>query len=255
MSLKWIVSIFLCFVSFGILMSSKSVLYTVEAILVFNIPLVLLIMIKVYTSEGMEWDYVKESVMYIYHTPSYSAFSTALFLFMGSVNLIIFNRVFPKKQRITWLQVGLIFLVVAGSAATTYFAPAGYHGFEHVDTLVHPWTATSDSIRLKFGFIERVLFIFLTLYLAVAFLNIVIHWHVMMEVLKKVIWLKWFKWRERNLTPYLFIIVLWFISLPVSSYLTEYQVTLYTSYFFQTLPASLIAIFLMLWFINRRAKT
>ncbi|WP_129727353.1 GerAB/ArcD/ProY family transporter [Ectobacillus funiculus] len=54
MPLQWIISIFLCFISFGILMSSKSVLYTVEAVLVFNIPLVVLIMTKAYTSEGME---------------------------------------------------------------------------------------------------------------------------------------------------------------------------------------------------------
>ncbi|MFB9760157.1 GerAB/ArcD/ProY family transporter [Ectobacillus funiculus] len=254
MSIQWIVSIFLCFVSFGILMSSKSVLYTVEAVLVFNIPLVLLIMIKAYTGDGMEWDYVKESVMYIYHTPSYSAFSAALFPVIGAGNLIIFNRVFTKKQRMTLLQLGLIFLVLAGNLATTYLVPIGYIGFEHIDRIIYPWVRTSDAMRLEFGFIERVLFVFLVLYLAVSFLSILIHWHVVIELLKKVIWLKRFKWKERNLTPYLFVGVFWFISTQMASYLTEYQVTLYTSYFFNCMPAFLIATLLMLWFIKRRAK-
>ncbi|MFB9761308.1 GerAB/ArcD/ProY family transporter [Ectobacillus funiculus] len=255
MSLQWITSIFLCFISFGILMSSKSVLYTVETLLVFNIPLVLIIMIKAYTSEGMEWDYVKESVMYIYHTPSYSAFSTALFPALGAVNLIIFNRVFTKKQRMTLLQIGLIFFLLAGNLATTYFVPIGYIGFEHIDRLGYPWVRTSDAMRLEFGFIERVLFIFLMLYLAVSFLSILIHWHVVIELLKKVIWLKWFKWKERNLTPYLFVGVFWFISMQMASHLTEYQVTLYSNYFFNCLPAFFTIILLVLWFINRRAKT
>ena len=254
MPLQWIASIFLCFISFGILMSSKSVLYTLEAVLIFNIPFVLLIMIKAYTSEGMEWDYVKESVMYIYHTPSYSAFSTALFPTLGAANLIIFNRVFTKKQRITLLQIGLIFFVFAGNLATTYFVPIGYNGFEYVNRIVYPWVRTSDAMRLEFGFIERVLFIFLMLYLAVSFLSILIHWHVVIELLKKVIWLKWFKWKERNLTPYLFVGVFWFISMQMASHLTEYQVILYTSYFFNCLPAFLISIHLVLWFIKRKAK-
>ncbi|MFP3125875.1 spore germination protein [Ectobacillus funiculus] len=254
MSIQWIVSIFLCFISFGILMSSKSVLYTIETVLVFNIPLVFIIMIKAYTSEGMEWDFIKKSAMYIYHTPSYSAFSAFLFSAAGAGNLIIFNRVFTKKQRITWLQLGLIFFMLTGSLATTYFVPMGYNGFESVDRIVYPWIRTSDAMRLDFGFVERVLFIFLMLYLAVSFLSILMHWHVAIELLKKVIWLKWFKWKKRNLTPYLFIGVFWFISLQTSSHLTEYQVTLYTGYFFNGLLAFLISALLVFWFIKRRAQ-
>ncbi|WP_342048030.1 GerAB/ArcD/ProY family transporter [Bacillus sp. OTU530] len=255
MSLQWITAIFLCFISFGILMNSKSVLYTLEAILVFSIPLVLILMIKAYTSEGMEWDYVKESIMYIYHTPSYSAFSAALFPTLGAANLIIFNRVFTKKQRITLLQIGLIFFMLAGNLATTYFVPIGYNGFEQVNRILYPWSRTSDAMRLDFGFIERVLFVFLVLYLVVSFLSILIHWHVVIELLKKVIWLKRFKWKERNLTPYLFVGVFWFISLQTASYITGYQITLYANYFFNCLPAFFTIIFLVLWFINRRAKT
>ncbi|MFC6605288.1 hypothetical protein ACFQDF_33295 [Ectobacillus funiculus] len=159
-------------------------LYTIETVLVFNIPLVFIIMIKAYTSEGMEWDFVKESVMYIYHIPSYSAFSAALFPSIGAGNLIIFNRVFTKKQRITWPQLGLIFFILTGNLATTYFVPIGYSGFEYIDRILYPWVRTSDAMRLDFGFVERVLFIFLTLYLAVSFLSILMHWHVVIELLK-----------------------------------------------------------------------
>ncbi len=192
--------------------------------------------------------------MYIYHTPSYSAFSAALFSAIGAANLIIFNRVFTKKQRMTLLQLGLIFFTLTGNLATTYFVPMGYIGFNHIDRIIYPWVATSDALRLGFGFIERVAFVFLVLYLAVSFLSILIHWHVVIELLKKLMWLERFKWKERNLTSYLFVSVLWLISLQGAAYLTEYQVTLYTSYFFNCLPACLIALVLVLSFINRRAK-
>ncbi|GAA3328939.1 hypothetical protein GCM10020331_074940 [Ectobacillus funiculus] len=55
-------------------------------------------MIKAYTGEGMKWDFVKKSVMYIYPIPDYSAFSACSYVFfLGAANLIIFNRVFTKK--------------------------------------------------------------------------------------------------------------------------------------------------------------
>lgn len=255
MPVTWIVSIFLCFISFGMLMSTKSVLYTIEAIVFFNIPLVVLIIIKAYTGEGMSWDFVKKSVMYVYHIPDYAAFSACSYVFLGAASLIIFNRVFTKKQKMNWLELGITFFVMAGNLATTYFIPMGYNGFEQIDRLVYPWIITSDSMRIEFGFVERVLFIFLVLYLAISFLSILIHWHVTIELLKSVFWLKRFQWKGRNLTPYLFVSLFWFFSLISLPYVTEYDVTVYTRGFFNILPFFFIVVLTMLWFIKRRAKT
>lgn len=255
MPVSWIVCIFLCFISFGVLMSSKSVLYTIEAVLFFNIPLVILVMIKAYTGDGMHWDFVKKAVMYIYHIPDYTAFSACSYVFLGAANLIIFNRVFTKKQKMSWLQLGITFLVMAGNLFTTYFIPIGYNGFDHIDKLVYPWILTSDSMRIEFGFVERVLFIFLVLYLAISFLSILIHWHVTIELLKSVFWFKRFRWKERNLTPYLFVSIFWLVSLRLVPNVTEYEVTLYTKYFFNVLPFFFVIILGMFWVIKRRAKT
>ncbi|MFB9761265.1 GerAB/ArcD/ProY family transporter [Ectobacillus funiculus] len=255
MPVTWIICIFLCFISFGVLMNTKSVLYTIEAIVVFNIPLVILIMIKAYTGEGMKWDFVKKSVMYIYPIPDYSAFSACSYVFLGAANLIIFNRVFTKKQKMSWLQLGITLLIAGGNLATTYFIPIGYNGFDQIDRLVYPWILTSDSMRIEFGFVERVLFIFLVLYLAISFLSILIHWHVTVELLKSLFWLKRFQWKGRNLTPYLFVSLFWFISLIIVPYVTEQDVTVYTMSFFNILPFFFIVVLAMLWVIKRRAKT
>lgn len=255
MPLSWIVCIFLCFISFGVLMSSKSVLYTVEAVLFFNIPLVIIIIIKAYTGDGMKWDFVKQAAMYIYHTPDYSSFAACSYMFLGATNLIIFNRVFTKRQKMNWLQLGITILTLAGSLCTTYFVPIGYNGFDHIGKLVYPWVLTSDSMRIEFGFVERVLFIFLVLYLAISFLSILIHWHVTTELLKSVFWLERFQWKGRNLTPYLLVSLFWFISLILIPYVTEHEVTVYTRNFFNLLPAFLMIVLIMFWFIKRRAKT
>ncbi|MCM3671145.1 spore germination protein [Mesobacillus maritimus] len=255
MPLVWITAIFLLFISYGILMKTSSVLYTVEFVLVCCLPVIFIIIIKAYTTAEMEWDFVKESMMYVYRLPTFSALAASTYLLLGGFNLIIFNRFFTKrKQKMTLLQILFLGIVAFGSLFTTYFVPIGLNGFEGVETISYPWITTSDALRLELGIIERVLFVFLILYLAVSFLSLLIHWHVSLELFRSVIQIKRLKWKEKNLVPYIIIGVFWIISLQLTKYLTEHQLTIYTSYFFDGLLISFIAMVGLFWFILRRAK-
>ncbi|KMY55325.1 hypothetical protein AC623_16420 [Bacillus sp. FJAT-27231] len=254
MPLMGIISMMVLFVSFGILMNSKSVLYTVEIVALLSIPFTIFIFVKMYLDKGMNWDFVREAMMYIGNMPDYPSFSASLYVILGPANLIIFNRVFTDKQKMTWKEVLIIGMTGAFALFTSYFIPIGFQGFKHINYLIHPWFLTADSIRMKFGFIERVLFIFALVNLAVSFLSILVHWHVTTELLKNIIWFKKFQWKGYNLTPLVFVGLFWIGSLVIIPYLTEPQLYEYTKYALNFLsPYVLVILFSLLW-IKKRAR-
>lgn len=58
-------------------------------------------------------------------------------------------------------------------------------------------------IKNEFFIIERVLYVFLLFYLGIAFLNIIIHWHVAIEFLKFVFNLDNIKYKGKNIGRFL----------------------------------------------------
>lgn len=254
-NLSYIVSLILIFIYYGALMKTKSVLYAIESIFIFTLPLILFIMIKGSTNPDFEWDFVKVSLMHIYQMPKYSTVCAAAFIFWGPANLIIFNRVMTKKQKMSWKSLLMIGIVGAGILGTVYFVPIGMLGFAGVDNVISPSITTADTLHFKYWIIERVLFFTLMLFLAIIFISILIHWHVAIELLKKVVYVKKFKWKNQNLTPHLFLIIFWLLSLKVVTYLTEYQLVKYTSYFYSLFPVLLLLMFLIFVVIKRRAHS
>lgn len=256
MSILLIASLFLIFISYGVLMRTDSVLYTIETVLIFSIPLVIFLLYKAYRSPEFSWDFVGVAVMHINHWPSYSAFSAALFCFLGVANIIIYNHAFKdRKFQLSWKPI--IFIGLAGtlSIMSTFIIPIGLNGFERIEQFVYPAISTSDTLRMKFGLIERVLYVFFTFFMAITFVSLLIHWHVAMELAKNVFWLKKFKWKKVNLTPVLFLAVFWIIALFLTVYLNEYTLFTYTQFFFNCQPPFFILIFILFWFIHRRAQT
>lgn len=256
MSILLIASLFLIFISYGILMQTKSILYTVETVLIFSIPLIAFMFIKAYRSPHFMWEFVGVAVMHSNHWPNYSAFSASLYCFLGIANLIVFNRAFPKKNfQLSWKSMLFIGIVGTITIISTYLIPIGLNGFEKIDSLVYPAITTSDTLRMKFGIVERVLFIFFMFFLAVTFISLLIHWHVAIELCKNIFWLKNFKWKNTNLTPYIFIGIFWAVTIFLTHYLNEYTLLIYAKYFFNCLPPFFLLMFILFWFIRRRAKT
>jgi hypothetical protein len=107
---------------------------------------------------------------------------------------------------------------------------------------------------MKYGIIERVLYLFLPFFMAITFLSMLIHWHVAMEIFKNILWFKRFKRKTFNLTPYLYMAAFWLVTFKLVTYLTEHQLLVYTGFFFNILPPLAILFFCTFWYISRRAK-
>lgn len=245
----------LIFVTFGILMASQQVLYTVEIIFLFSIPFIIFIVTSLITNNGIEWGFIGKAMMYVNHSPSYVALTATLFMFyIGIFSLEIFNREFKKRKKVTILQLCILFIFGAGILFTLYFLPIGYNGFENIHEITYPWLITSDSLRISLPFLERVMYIFLLVYLAISFLGMIISWHIALEILKSVVWFKSFKWKKRNLTPFIFILMIWIISLMVQVYMTEVQINSFVTYFYKILPLFILLKMLVFWYIYRRAR-
>lgn len=241
-------------VIFGALMKTDRVLYTVEIILLITFPLILFIFYKAYTSESLEWDFVKEAALYVNQLPNLNVFSACFFLFLGVANLFIFNRFFTKEQIFGWKQIIIIAIVSVSTLFTTYFIPIGFNGFENIDELIYPWISTSDSLRMDFFIIERVLYVFLLFYLGIAFLSIIIHWHVCLEFLKFVFKLDNIKYKGKNIGKFFPIPFLMAISLFFIRELNENQLFRYTSLFYNSLIIAFPLMVTLFFFIKRRMK-
>lgn len=255
MSIILIACLFLIFISYGILMKTKSVLYTIETVLIFAVPLIALILFKGYGSPDFMWDFVGVAIMHSNHLPSYDTFTAALFCFLGIANLIIFNRVFQAKNfALSWKSMLLIGAMGAITILSSYIIPIGLNGFEKIDSFVYPGISTSDTLRMRFGVVERVLYVFFMFYLAITFVSLLIHWHVAIELCKNIFWLKKFKWKDNNLTPFIYVGMFWGLTLFFTVYLNEYHLLQLTTYFFRILPPFFLFIFSLFWLIKRRAR-
>lgn len=249
------ISLLLIFsIIFGCLMKTERVLYTIELILLITFPLILFIFYKAYTSNSLEWDFVKEAALYVNQLPNINSFASCFYLFLGVANLFIFNRFFTKKQNYKWKHMASIGIISTLTLFTTYFIPIGFNGFESIDDLVYPWITTSDSLRMEFFMIERVLFVFLLFYLGVAFLSILIHWHVSLEFLKSIFNLEKIKFRGLNVgnfIPLPFFIV---TSLLFVRKLNEYQLFRFSSIFYNSLIIFFPLLIILFFFIKRSMK-
>lgn len=162
--------------------SSRSVLYLMEIVIIINLPLIVFILYKAIRSQSMDWDAVRVMTHYMGELPTLNSVSGATYVFTGYINMAIFNRTFQDVKRIQWFWA----VPVLGTLvlATSFFIPIGYHGTYGVDQYIYTWVSTSDSMRMEFGFIERVLYVFLLLYLSISLLFVSVTWHVGAELFK-----------------------------------------------------------------------
>ncbi|USB33999.1 GerAB/ArcD/ProY family transporter [Paenibacillus sp. YPG26] len=172
---------FLVVVCLAIRLTSESILYGLEVLIVINVPIIIYVLFKALLNPMFSWDAVMQVITYSLKAPSYGAIAQATFIFTGYLNLAVFNRVFDKVRiRQLWLIgiFGFLTLVV------TVFIPIGYQGTINVERHVYPWFSTADVLRTKNFIIERVLFFFYFTYLTLSLVSSIIHWHVALEMFK-----------------------------------------------------------------------
>ncbi|WHT49284.1 hypothetical protein QNH10_06695 [Sporosarcina thermotolerans] len=231
MSLYTIVLTFVIVVTFGVFMKAHNILYMSEIIFVVVVPFIVFIQMKGYFSRDLNWDYVRVALMEINHLPDYGAFTSSLFIVVGTANLVIFNRVFTQLKKPTGKGITLLGFFLAYVLATTYFLPIGFTGYDAIKNTMFPWIMTSDSIRMKFGVIERIVFLFIGSFLALGVVSIIMHWHVSIQLLSSVLYSERFKWKSFNLTSPLLIVIFWAVAMTVVVKITTDGLFKYVSMF------------------------
>ncbi|GIO11573.1 hypothetical protein J19TS2_11280 [Cohnella xylanilytica] len=141
---------------------TRTVLYLLEIVIVTNIPFILLILYKSIGTPFMNWYAVWDAVSdYLWRWPNMEVVSAATYLFTGYINLAIFNKESEGTFRPRLL--GLVPVIGLLTLMTTALIPIGFHGEHGAIRYVNAWVSTADSIRIEFGVVERVIYVFLLL--------------------------------------------------------------------------------------------
>ncbi|MCZ8517072.1 hypothetical protein O9H85_32930 [Paenibacillus filicis] len=199
LSLVAVLLFFLAVVGWGAVQNSRTVLYVTEIITLLNVPLIFFIMIKAFTSSYMRWKEIFSMGAFAFNWPTWSSLSAATYLFNGYIEMVILHREFEGKftTKYHWIIpiMGLL------SFITTFAVPIGFHGLMAVGDYPYPWVVTADSMRFKLGFVERVVFVFLLLYIGISIMYGIVAWHNSIELLKgafektiKGQWQRYFPW-------------------------------------------------------------
>ncbi len=255
MSIYTITLSILVTVFFGVLLKSKSVLYTLEIVFVLSIPVGTIMFFKLFTSNELDFDQVRLALMHINTLPDYTAFTSSTFMFIGCANLIVFNKYLKEKQYISKWSLVMISIFGVFMIINSYLIPIGLSGFDQIDQFLFPWTSAADAVRMKFGFIERVVFIFMFLFVTTSFVSIIIHWHVAYKLLLSVFRWKFLQIKQKNYTPYLIVLIFCSIGMWVTSQITQNQLYEYSKYYYNVLPLFVAVLFLSMLAIKKGAAS
>ncbi|REB11126.1 hypothetical protein DVB69_01120 [Sporosarcina sp. BI001-red] len=255
MSIYTITLSILITVFFGVLLKSKSVLFTLEIVFIIMIPLFVLMFFKLFTSSELDLDQVRLAITHINTLPDYTSFTSSTFMFMGSANLIIYNKYFKEKHHISKGALVAITCLGIFLIINAYLIPIGYSGFDKVHQLMFPWTSSVDAVRMKFGFIERVVFIFMFLFVTISFISMIVHWHVAYKLVLSVFRLKILQVQQQNYTPFLIAFVFCVIGMWITIQATQYDLYHYSMYYYNILPIFVAIFFLTMLAIKRGASS
>lgn len=170
--------VLLCFCGIGCwaaIHRPQSILYVTEVVICLNLPVIAYIMYKALTSSWFKWDAVLILGDYAFKFPTWKALSAATYSFAGYINLSVYNREFKStKIKMLWL-IPIIGIVVL---FTSVVVPVGLLGIDKVDSYIYTWITSADTLRMKFGLIERVLYLFLFVYIGFSLSFITITWNI-----------------------------------------------------------------------------
>ncbi|KEO82029.1 hypothetical protein EL26_17835 [Tumebacillus flagellatus] len=157
-------------------LESDLVMYGVEVLFIFVVPVIVFLLGKALFSKSMNWLEVSDIATHLWSLPDLKSVGAATFLFSGFVNMAIFGRHFPSRLKpLHYWMLGVMGLSVI---LTSFLIPIGFLGSFSVERYAFPWMSTADSMRMEFFFIERVVGPFLLLYLILSTLCTIVTWHV-----------------------------------------------------------------------------
>ncbi|WP_123040312.1 GerAB/ArcD/ProY family transporter [Cohnella candidum] len=152
-----------------------AILNLAEFIIVLNSPFVLYIMFKTLSSPWFDWDSVKILSDYVLHPPTWTAVAAASYPFTGYINMALYNRAFNQTRlKGLWLIpiIGVSILFVS------FVVPIGLLGIDSSGDYLYTWITAADTLRMQYGFIERVVYLFLFIYIGFSLLFVTVTWNV-----------------------------------------------------------------------------
>jgi len=178
-----IVIIMLVIVGFAATRNLLSVAYIVEFMTAVSIPFIAFIVFKTFTNPIFNFDSVFAVTQHYKSLPNLLTISSAAFLFSGYSHLGLFKNQEkkPLKFRYSWPApvVVLVLLVI------TIFVPIGMLGTEASAQYKFVWSVATDATQMPYGFIERLMFIFIVVLLSVAVTYIVSTLSQVIDVIKR----------------------------------------------------------------------
>ena len=156
--------------------STRTVQFVHEMMIIIVSPLLIMFLMKAIFNPGMDWNAIRYVSGYVSKPPSFITIAAGSFLFSGFMSLIVFNRFHQQGFRFRFRWIVPVFATFF--LAVTFFVPIGFHGTEAVEDYVYLWSMTADSMIMEYGFINRVLFVFLLIFTGVSLLFIMNTWHV-----------------------------------------------------------------------------
>ncbi|SFC92412.1 Spore germination protein [Bacillus sp. OV322] len=181
MDVRVITGLLIATVIFGAARQTKSVMFLTEIIIIITFPLVAFILFKAVTSDFFYPIHVLRELHFTWQWPSYSSICASTYLFTGYINLGIANRYIDSSKvlRFFWLVPVLGTLIII----STFFIPLGFFGIEAIGDFVYPWLITADTLKMEYGFIERVSFFFLLVFLLLSLLFGIVTWHIGLKLI------------------------------------------------------------------------
>ncbi|MFF2876467.1 GerAB/ArcD/ProY family transporter [Gottfriedia sp. NPDC057991] len=176
LNMGYVLAFFLVIVIYGANCYTKSILNVIEIMVLVATPVVFFIVYKALASNYFYFVHIKRILHYFWQMPNYSSISAATYFFTGYINLAIINRYLETKKvvKFLWILPLIGFVVIS----FTFFVPIAFLGVKGINDVVFPWVFITDSLRMEYGFIERVLYLMLYIFLLLSLLFSILTWHV-----------------------------------------------------------------------------
>lgn len=180
-----VIALVLIAVGYAATRNLLSVAYILEFMVVVAIPLILFIVFKTLMNPLFTFDSVRAVANHYSHMPNLLTVAAAAFMFSGFGNLSLFieKKDRPLKFRYCWPAPILMLLLLI----STILIPIGILGSETAAEYYFVWTVASDATQMPFGFIERLMFLFIIVLLIIAVTYTVIVLNQVINICKRTI--------------------------------------------------------------------
>lgn len=177
-------TIFYCLlilIVFTIMIQTNSILFMLEITALFVTPFIILIVLRFFTDKLVWIDSINQSFTYLLYFPKMSSVISALFVFTGITNLLVYSEfIRPLNKKHLYIIVGIICFILYAS----YFIPIGYFGLNGVGKENYVWVTVTDNLKIDYFFLERVVIVFILILIGLTLMYTILSYHSSIKTLQ-----------------------------------------------------------------------